>query len=105
MLQRYHVRNIRNKIGETIGQGRSRYFLPTRGTPSQSAGRGQIFGHFVRLDEAGDFDSEGSGLGLAIAEAIISQHGGQITAGTENGRNIFKVTLLQEQGLESKADA
>jgi two-component system sensor histidine kinase CpxA len=40
----------------------------------------QIFQPFVRLDSARQRQTGGHGLGLAIAHAVITAHGGQITA-------------------------
>ncbi len=70
-------------------------FFSNKGQPISEHQREHVFSHFVRLDEARSADSGGSGLGLAIAKAIINQHEGQITVYTENGMNVFKISLPQ----------
>ncbi|MDR1961481.1 MAG: HAMP domain-containing histidine kinase, partial [Gracilibacteraceae bacterium] len=52
-----------------------------------------IFEKFYRLDEARSSDTGGAGLGLAIAREIITMHGGQIAARSENGYTAFTVRL------------
>lgn len=52
-----------------------------------------IFEKFFRLDEARATNTGGAGLGLAIAREIITQHGGTITATSENECTTFIVRL------------
>ena len=52
-----------------------------------------IFDKFYRLDSARSSDTGGSGLGLAIAKEIIAEHGGIISAQSDNGYTIFKIEL------------
>ncbi|WEK54620.1 MAG: HAMP domain-containing sensor histidine kinase [Candidatus Cohnella colombiensis] len=44
-----------------------------------------IFDRFYRADPSRNVDTGGSGLGLAIAQHIVEEHGGIITAGSEQG--------------------
>lgn len=52
-----------------------------------------IFEKFFRLDDARATNSGGAGLGLAIAKEIVTLHGGEITAGSENEVTTFMVRL------------
>lgn len=52
-----------------------------------------IFDKFYRLDEARSSDTGGTGLGLAIAKEIITKHGGDIRAQSENGYTVLTVRL------------
>lgn len=52
-----------------------------------------IFEKFFRLDESRSTNTGGAGLGLAIAKEIVTLHGGQITADSENERTTFHVSL------------
>lgn len=52
-----------------------------------------IFEKFYRLDDARSSNTGGAGLGLAIAKEIIDQHGGTITAVSENQTTTFTVIL------------
>ncbi len=52
-----------------------------------------LFEQFFRLDSSRGSSTGGSGLGLAIAKQIVEQHGGGITAGSENNRIWFTVAL------------
>jgi len=52
-----------------------------------------IFDKYYRLDEARSSDTGGTGLGLAIAKEIITMHGGEIWADSENGYTVLTVRL------------
>lgn len=52
-----------------------------------------IFEKFFRLDDARSSNTGGAGLGLAIAKEIILQHGGNISAVSENQKTTFVVEL------------
>lgn len=52
-----------------------------------------VFEKFYRLNSARQSETGGSGLGLAIARNIVSLHGGQIKAESNNGTTIFTVEL------------
>ncbi len=54
-----------------------------------------IFEKFYRLDDARSSNTGGAGLGLAIAKEIIAQHGGTITAVSQNQITTFIVNLPQ----------
>lgn len=52
-----------------------------------------IFDKFYRLDSARSSSTGGAGLGLAIAKEIINQHGGHISATSENSITTFTIEL------------
>ena len=52
-----------------------------------------IFEKFYRLDDSRSSNTGGAGLGLAIAKEIITLHGGNITASSENEIIQFTITL------------
>lgn len=52
-----------------------------------------IFEKFFRLDESRATNTGGAGLGLAIAKEIVTLHGGQILATSENEITSFNITL------------
>jgi len=52
-----------------------------------------IFEKFYRLDDARSSNTGGAGLGLAIAREIITQHGGNITAVSNDQATTFIVEL------------
>ena len=52
-----------------------------------------IFEKFYRMDEARNTNTGGAGLGLAIAKEIVTLHGGNISASSENEMTTFTVTL------------
>lgn len=55
-----------------------------------------IFEKFYRLDDARSSNTGGAGLGLAIAKEIVVQHGGSITAVSDNQVTTFIVELPKE---------
>lgn len=52
-----------------------------------------IFDKFFRLDTARSSSTGGAGLGLAIAKEIIVQHGGSISASSDEKHTVFTVLL------------
>jgi two-component system, OmpR family, sensor histidine kinase VanS len=54
---------------------------------------GMIFEKFFRLDASRSSRSGSAGLGLAIAKEIVTAHGGDITAKSDDGTTVFTVIL------------
>ncbi len=53
-----------------------------------------LFERFYRLDASRNSGTGGSGIGLSIVKAIVRQHGGRITAKSEDGRSVsFEISL------------
>lgn len=59
-----------------------------------------IFDKFYRLDESRSSDTGGTGLGLAIAKEIITMHGGEISAESENGYTTFAIRLPENTNIK-----
>ncbi len=53
-----------------------------------------LFERFYRPDASRNSGTGGSGIGLSIVKAIVRQHGGKITAKSEDGRSVsFEISL------------
>ena len=63
-----------------------------KGTPLSKEDLENIFKRFYRVDQSRN-DRQSYGLGLSIAQSIINEHNGKIWAESENGYNIFYVSL------------
>lgn len=63
-----------------------------KGEPISKADRENIFRRFYRIDKARS-GGRSYGLGLSIARRIVGEHHGRIWAQSENGSNIFYVSL------------
>lgn len=68
------------------------YFC-NRGKTIPTSKLNAIFEKFFRMDEARSTNTGGAGLGLAIAREIVTLHGGNITAQSENESTTFCISL------------
>jgi len=62
------------------------------------AGLGHVFDRFYRADPSRSRRSGGSGLGLAIVEAIVTTHGGTVTASNVEGGGARVTITLPRSG-------
>ncbi|WP_406090286.1 sensor histidine kinase [Streptomyces sp. NBC_01013] len=53
----------------------------------------EVFGRFVRADQARSRSTGSTGLGLAIVRAVIGAHGGTATVTSRPGHTTFRLTL------------
>ncbi|MEW1893610.1 HAMP domain-containing sensor histidine kinase [Streptomyces sp. NBC_00523] len=53
----------------------------------------EVFGRFVRADQARSRSTGSTGLGLAIVHAVITAHGGSATVTSRPGRTTFRLIL------------
>jgi signal transduction histidine kinase len=59
-----------------------------------------IFERFYRTDESRTRQTGGAGIGLTIVKSIVSAHGGQVTAESDNGNGSrFTVTLPKKPSM------
>lgn len=95
--QKYSSENA--EISVSLKKQGSRHCLLTVVNPGDAISQEDlknIFKRFYRVDKA-RAGSGGYGLGLSIAEGIVSDFGGKIWAGSENGLNSFYVQLPLQQ--------
>jgi signal transduction histidine kinase len=67
--------------------------------PEEDAPR--VFERFFRADPARTRTSGGSGLGLSIVSAIVTAHGGTVTATSKPGEGLVVTVLLPVSGLQA----
>ena len=60
-----------------------------------------IWERFYKSDKSRSFDKKGVGLGLHIVKTIISQHGGEIYAESEEG-SFACFTFILDEGIQSR---
>ncbi len=64
-----------------------------KGDPIPDEDREKIFERFYRGDRSRNRNDNRYGLGLAIARRIARNHGGDITASSDNGETVFQIVL------------
>jgi signal transduction histidine kinase/CHASE1-domain containing sensor protein len=79
-------------IGSTTSKGRVAFFVRDNGAGFNPAYANKLFMPFERLHSPKDYP--GSGIGLATVERIVTKHGGEVWAESEEGKGaIFYFTL------------
>lgn len=109
-------RAIANLIGNAIRHGDSggpiRVLIHEKGgmatisvrNPASAAAASQIdrwFDRFFRLDSARRHDGGSHGLGLAIAKAVVTMHGGKVSARYQEGEIAVELLLPAASGAEA----
>ena len=60
----------------------------TASSPIEKQNLPHIFERFYRMDSSRSSQTSGYGIGLSVAKAIVSAHGGKITAATQDGHSL-----------------
>ena len=84
------------KITVTLSQSKKNATLSvynTTETEIDKATLPYVFDRFYRTDASRNSETGGHGIGLSIAKAIVTVHGGSISASTESGRD-FRITAV-----------
>lgn len=79
-------------------ESKCQIFFENAGETIPSEKLTRIFEKFFRVDDARSSKTGGTGLGLAIAREIVTLHGGEITAESENEKTVFCVVLPVKAG-------
>ena len=56
-----------------------------------------VFERFYRMDSSRNSQTGGHGIGLSMASAIVSAHGGKISARTSSGRDFIVTASIPAQ--------
>ena len=78
------LKNLKNEIFLEVSN---------TGEPIPSGEEEKIFERFYRIDKSRNRNENRYGLGLAIAKQIVINHNGVISASSENGLTIFKISF------------
>lgn len=89
----YSYPNSQITISAHTNNGRVIITFKNRGDKIPAQKLDMIFEKFFRADNARASSTGGAGLGLAIAKQIVEQHGGTITAQSDDFFTTFTVTL------------
>lgn len=83
---------------------RPRILISNTGTPISEADLTKIFDRFYRADPSRARETGGYGLGLCVAKCIAELHGGEITASSKDGINVFTTVLGDISEKRAKSD-
>lgn len=80
------------EVSTAVANGRARLSVRDHGTGLDEEALARVFDRFWQADPARA--GTGTGLGLSIVEAVVSEHGGTVTAGNAlGGGAVFTITI------------
>lgn len=89
------------KLWEEVGTGMVHLSVQDRGIGIPKHQQGQIFGRFMRAENAQAWGITGTGLGLYLSRALVEQHTGQLWFESEEGAgSTFFLTLPLATNLD-----
>lgn len=92
--------NIEIRVGQTLKDGESVFFVRDNGVGFDMADVGAMFAPFRRLKSARNY--EGTGIGLAFVKRIVDHHGGHISAEGFPGGGATIYFTLGKRGTEER---
>ena len=69
------------------------------GIPKEA--QSSVFERFYRVDKSRSKQTGGTGLGLAIAKLIINEHGGELTAVSDEKQTVFSFSVKRAPNRRS----
>ena len=100
---RYSPENTRVGIGLSSRDGIAQVTITDQGIGIAQEDQERIFERFYRVDAARSRQTGGTGLGLSIVKHVISNHGGEVSLWSQQGRgSTFTVRLPElDESMDS----
>ena len=100
---RYSPENTRVGIGLSSRDGIAQVTITDQGIGIAQEDQERIFERFYRVDTARSRQTGGTGLGLSIVKHVISNHGGEVSLWSQQGRgSTFTVRLPElDESMDS----